>query len=161
MKNIGFDFKYDSSEYLPTWRTSDYRIEVFVIGEEFDIINETQVIESMIQHHLKINTKLVFQEYYGLCNGFTSLIKMHKQFYNSTSPKLKERYLHNILFDITYGEAHCMTNMEIEKPLFDNYGNFINLCILNSEEREQLIGVNDKFDIIYKKLMIKNFKDLN
>ena len=48
LKNIGFDFKYDSSEYLPTWRTSDYRIEVFVIGEEFDIINETQVIESMI-----------------------------------------------------------------------------------------------------------------
>lgn len=160
LKNIGFDFKYDSSEYLPTWKTSDYKIEVFVIGEVFDIINETPVIESMIQHHLKTNTKLVFQEYYGLSNGSTSLIQMHKQFYNSTSPKLKERYLHNILFDITYGEAHCMTNMEVEKPMLDNYGNFINLCLLSSEEKEKLIGVNEKFDNIYKKLIIKNYINL-
>jgi hypothetical protein len=160
LTSIGLDFKYDSSEYLPTWRTSDYKIEVFVIGEEFDIINETQIIESMIKHHLKTNTKLVFQEYYGLSNGSTSLIKMHKQFYNFMSLELKKRYQNNILFDITYGEAHCMTNMEIEKPMFDNYGNFINLCILNSEESEQIIGVNDKFDCIYKKLMIKNFNDL-
>jgi hypothetical protein len=160
LTSIGLDFKYDSSEFLPTWRTSDYKIEVFVIGEEFDIINETPVIESMIKHHLKTNTKLVFQEYYGLSNGSTSLIKMHKQFYNFMSLELKKRYQNNILFDITYGEAHCMTNMKIEKPMFDNYGNFINLCILNNAERDELIGVNENFDIIYKKLMIKNFKDL-
>lgn len=160
LTSIELDFKYDSSEYLPTWRTSDYKIEVFVIGEEFDIINETKIIQMMIQHHLKTNTKLVFQEYYGLSNGSTSLIGIHKEFYNSTLPQLKKIYQSNILFDITYGEAHCMTNMEIEKPMFDNYGNFINLCILNSEEREQLIGVNEKFDNIYKKRMIKNFKDL-
>jgi hypothetical protein len=135
LDSIGLDFKYDSSEYLPTWRTSDYRIEVFVIAEEFDIQNEIQVIESMVQNHLKTNTKLVFQEYYGLSNGSTSLINIHKQFYNSTIQQLKKIYQSNILFDITYGESHCMTNMVVEKPLFDNYGNFINLCILNNEER--------------------------
>jgi hypothetical protein len=160
LNSIGLDFIYDSSEYLPTWRTSDYRIEVFVIAEGFDIQNEIQVIESMVQNHLKTNTKLVFQEYYGLSNGSTSLINIHKQFYNSTIQQLKKIYQSNILFDITYGESHCTTNMAVEKPLFDNYGNFINLCILNNEEREKLIGTNVKFDSIYKKLMIKNFKDL-
>ena len=160
LSSLTLDFKYSDSDGFHCWQTSDYRIEVFVLGEGFDIPHEIKHIQSMINHHLNTNTKLVFQEYYGLSNGQTSLVRLHKQFYQSIAPKMQERYKQNILFDITYGEAHCMTDMLNEKPMLDDYGNFINLCILNNEEKNKLIGVNERFDNIYKKEYIKNFIDL-
>ena len=157
-KKLGFN--YDDSDGFLSWKTPDHRIEVFVIGEDFDIPNELKHIQSMIKHYLDTNTKLVFQEYYGLSNGPSSLIQIHKQFYEATSQNFKEVYKQNILFDITYGEAHCMTNMAVEKPMLDDYGNFINFCILDKDEREKIIGINKKFDEIYRKIIIKKFKEL-
>jgi len=160
LSSLTLDFKYDDQDGILHWFTTDYRIEVFVLGQSFDIPNEIENIKSMITHHLNTKTKLVFQEYYGLSNGANSLVHMHKEFYQSISPEHKELYKQNILFDITYGEAHCMTDMLNEKPMLDDFGNFINLCILTFEEKNELIGINERFDNIYKKENIKKFMNL-
>jgi len=162
-KSLPYDFKFNDSDGFLSWKTLDHRIEVFIIGDNFNIPEETNHIELIIKHHLKTNTKLVFQEYYGLSNSSTSLVQMHQKFYNNIiSPELKERYKHNILFDITYGEAHCSTDMSKEEPIVDDYGNFINLCILNPKEKLDLIDINPnpKFNDIYKNLCIQQFIDI-
>ena len=60
LSSLTLDFKYSDDDGFHCWRTSDYRIEVFIIGEEFNIPYEKLHIHSMIMHHLTTNTKLVF-----------------------------------------------------------------------------------------------------
>jgi hypothetical protein len=152
------NFSYDDSEGIHCWRSYDQRVEIFVIPNELDIPNEMQFITALVNHHIIYNSYLVFQEYYGLSNGGNSLFKISRHLYSSLEDeKSKDIYKKKILFDITYGEAHCMTNMETSIPFVDDNGDFINLCILSKKERLTYLDTQPNINSIINKDWIKIF----
>ena len=152
------NFSYDDSEGMHCWRSHDQRVEIFVIPEAFDIQNEMQFIKALINYHIIYNSYLVFQEYYGFSNGGNSLFKIHRHLYSSLEDeKSKDIYKKKILFDITYGEAHCMTDMETSIPFVDVNEDFINFCILSKQERLAYLDTQPNINSIIKKDWNKTF----
>lgn len=152
------NFSYDDSEGMHCWRSHDHKIEIFVIPEILDIPNEMHFIKALVNHHIINNSYLVFQEYYGLSNGSTSLFKIHRYLYASLEDeKSKHIYKKKIIFDITYGEAHCMTNMETSAPFVDINGDFINFCILSKQERLTYLDSQPNINSIINKDWVKTF----
>ena len=57
----------------------------------------------------------------------------------SPKPHLFKR---RILFDITYGESSCQTDLTLDKPIYDRNNDFINFTLFSSEEVRENIGFN-------------------
>lgn len=143
------NFNHNMIGGINCWTNDNHMIEVLIITENIEIMDELPYIYDMVKHHLKYKSYFVFQEYFGFSNGPMSLVKLHRQIYDSILDLTdKKIYKDKILFDITYGEAHCHINMELSEPHIDMIDNFINLSILDDNEKLQYIGINQSIDNI-------------
>jgi hypothetical protein len=95
--------------------------------------------------------QLVVQEFTG-----TELIPHFKQvFARAANPAFFKK---SILYDITYGnECGCGTDMSKWKPLYDNYGNFVNLSLFTEDEVETHLSVLPNELII--PLLVRKYRD--
>ena len=154
-------FNHSMINNMNCWTSDDHIIEVFIIPQNMDIMNELPYIYDMVKHHIKYNSYFVFQEYFGFSNGPVSLVKLHRQIYDSIiDESQKNIYKNKVLFDITYGEAHCLTNMEMSEPFVNMMGDFINLSILVDNERLQYIGINQSIDSHFINEYSKMYRDI-
>lgn len=96
-------------------------------------------------------SKLVVQDFSG-----QYLTDTFKAAYKKTSSP--DAFKKNILFDITYGEASCSTDMSTTRPLYDKKGDFINFTFFSPEEMLSIWGYNPALDRITKNYFIKKFK---
>ena len=75
---------------------------------------------------------------------------------SSTKPNLFKR---RVLFDITYGNASCSTDLTVYKPIYDRRGDFITFTLFNADEIRENIGLNSKLDELIKRHFIAKFKE--
>jgi hypothetical protein len=70
----------------------------------------------------------------------------------------KPVFKRKVLFDITYGNASCMTDLTKYKPIYDRHGNFVNFTLFTASEIEQAIGHDKRLDELAAKHFVAKFK---
>jgi hypothetical protein len=134
-----------------TWISHNGKREFIMIAEE---------LEHSIQFFKELATaclpnKLVIQDFSG-----RFLNDMCIQVYYAMSPQQRDLYKRNVLIDITYGDASCMTNMEKTFPIYDSEGDFVNFLLIQSSELVSYINQNPKLDILIKQVFKKEYKKI-
>jgi hypothetical protein len=125
-------------------------LEIRIIPERFEH-EESNFLEQLGHQLMGRGAQLVVQEFTG-----TELIPYFKQvFARAANPAFFKK---SILYDITYGnECGCGTDMSKWKPLYDNYGNFVNLALFTEDElEEQLHGLPNELIL---PLLIRKYRD--
>jgi len=152
-------FNLDTSDGLNVWKTDDHRIEVFIIAKPFNHLTRhhgNEEVHDDFLHELNEMTitsgnQLIVQEYTGHELGHLS-----KQMFHKSSNK--DLFKRKILYDVSYGnDCHCGTDLERYKPIYNEYGDFNNLTLFNSDEMKEHIGKNPEMDKILKVNFIKQF----
>ena len=156
---FGLTFSLDVSDGLNVWKTDDHRIEVFIIAKPFNHLerryNDEEVHDDFL-HELNEMTltsgnQLIVQEYTG-----HELGQLTKSLYHKSSNR--DLFKKKILYDVSYGnDCHCGTDLERYKPIYNDYGDFYNLTLFNSDEMKEHIGKNPEMDKILKVNFIKEF----
>lgn len=159
LQYIFFD-EYNGLEKVQIWRTTDHRIEVFVISDHFNHTNrwndktDDWFLEAIVDSTIGHRNKLVVQEYTG-----HELDELRRHlFSNSTN---KELFMKHVLIDMTYSnDCHCMTDLTKFEPFYDASFNFINVNLLTDDDYIKLYGTNAKLDEIIKTYFVKKLKRL-
>ena len=133
------------------WRSNN--IEVIIYPENMD--SDKWFLNEMIKQSAYDRTKLVVQYFTGM-----DCIPLFKEIYEESSEK--DHIKKNVLFDITYGEGHCMTPMTKYFPMLDPNGDFYNFMFYNEAEMINMIGVLPQMDGLIKDYVMKKLsKTLN
>ena len=162
-KNMGFTYEiiqFSDSDSMHIWKSKNNIIEVICISSEFHYPsmyrhndNDVWFFQELIKSALKINSKLIVQDYSG---NDTNLV--FKILYNQSSNK--DAFKKNILFDFTYGHNHCDVDFEKYKPIVDSDGNFVNILLMNIEELMPILHfspiINEHINTYY----IKMYKEI-
>ena len=139
----------DDTKVYHSWTSS--MLQVIVFSAYVDHDTDYAFFESMSNSVLSVGGKMVVQEFTGGC-----LKKTLENAYTKT--RFPIQFKKNILFDITYGDASCMTDMSKTKPLCDAKGNFVNFTLLSADEMLGIWGISSELDIHVKNFFIKKFK---
>ena len=109
-------------------------LEIRIIPERYEH-EESNFLERLGKQLMGRGAQLVVQEFTG-----NELIPHFKQvFARAANPAFFKK---SILYDITYGnECGCGTDMSKWKPLYDNYGNFVNLSLFTEDEVDTHLSV--------------------
>jgi hypothetical protein len=158
--NYKLDFEYTKYENIHIWRTKDNRVESIIIGGSFthknrwnDLTNDW-FIEKLCDLTLKFNSKLVVQEYTGY-----DLDNLRFELFNKSLNK--ELFKNKILIDITYGNnCGCGTDLIKNKPIYNDYYDFINFTLMKDSDMVDIIGKSDEIDEIIKIFFIKKFRQI-
>lgn len=132
-------------------------LEVLIVPEciqhmdQFHPENDDWFLEQMSEKCL--NHKLVVQDY----SGQELLGTLRTAFKKTSDPVTFKK---NILFDITYGDASCMTDMAITRPIYDKNNNFINFTLYDDHEMLEVIGLSPELDRLIKRHFVKKFKSI-
>lgn len=133
------------------WRSNN--MEVIIYPENMD--NDKWFLNEMIKQSAYDRTKLVVQYFTGM-----DCIPLFKEIYEESSEK--DHIKKNVLFDITYGEGHCMTPMTKYFPMLDPNGDFYNFMFYSEAEMINMIGVLPQMDGLIKDYVMKKLsKTLN
>jgi hypothetical protein len=158
-RTFGLNFTLDASEGLNVWKTDDHRIEVFIIAKPFNHLERhygNEEVHDDFLHEFNEMTiasgnQLIVQEYTG-----HELGQLTKSLYDKSSNK--DIFKKKILYDVSYGnDCHCGTDLERYKPIYNDYGDFYNLTLFNSDEMKEHIGKDPTMDKILKLNFIKQF----
>uniref|UniRef100_A0A6C0BKE1 Uncharacterized protein n=1 Tax=viral metagenome TaxID=1070528 RepID=A0A6C0BKE1_9ZZZZ len=126
---------YDG-EYNWTSSTLDVHVSdsSFYHNNKYDTNNDDPFLLELSEICLNTGSRLVVQEFTGHI-----LIPTFKEcFASTTRPSLFKK---KILFDITYGNASCMTDLTKHSPLYDKNGDFINFALCTYDEIKGLIDL--------------------
>jgi hypothetical protein len=136
-----------------SWVSSDFRIEVIIVSEMFD--ENSLFLKAMMSQAIKYKSKLVVQMYTG-----SSMDKLFKNLYYCFIESEKQYIRDNILFDITYGDSHCMTNMTENAPMIDKNGKFYNFLLYSENDMFNSIGLLPKMDELIKVHVMKKLSTI-
>jgi hypothetical protein len=107
------------------------------VGEEQD---DDWFIEHLAERAITTPPKkLVVQDFSGQYLQNT----LKRAFSRTSSPT---DFMKHILIDMTFGEASCMTDMSITRPLYNSDGHFFNLQLSNLSELKKQWGVSRVID---------------
>jgi len=136
----------DSYEYH-MW--SNDRIEMIFMFESFD---HEWFLDDFCQMTIDTKKMLVYQDY----TGHNSIPLFKRLYQNSTNRRVFKK---KILFDITYGNDYgCMTNLSKYWPLYDSYGDFINLHLLSHpSDIKEICGQSQRTDALLVEFFKKEF----
>jgi len=147
-------------ENLQVWRTTDHRIEVFVLSDIFNHTNrwndktDDWFFEAITDSTIGHRNKLIVQEYTGY-----ELDDLRRHLFSISTNK--ELFKKHVLIDMTYSnDCHCGTDLTKFEPFYDASFDFINLNLLNDEDYIKLFGMNPKLDEIVKNYFVKKFKKI-
>jgi len=149
--NHGYIFIEHPSFWI--WRTPDGINEFLIIHEELWTDKDFLFFKQLCDITIEQQNKLIVQLYAG---RDLETIKMH--LYSLYEGESKKYFKNNIMFDMTQGEASCVTNMKETFPLLDKDGNFLTFQFFTLEELLSLINTCDHIDTYIKKIYIKEFK---
>lgn len=158
LKNY-FKMKYPGLLYSPknedqpfySWQSNT--LNVYVITEVFNHEEDAWFLEQYGDHVLAVGGQLVVQDFSGNCMN-----KMRKEAYtNSSMPALFKK---KILYDITYGDASCMTDMSKTRPIYDKSGNLVNFTLYTPHEMLDVVGISSELDALVKAYFIKEYKNV-
>jgi hypothetical protein len=95
---------------------------------------------------------LILQDFTGRnpLDTFNSLYK------SSPQPQIFKR---RILFDITYGESSCQTDLTVYKPIYNRHGDFINFTLFSSDEVRENIGFDSRLDGLIKDYFLAKYRE--
>jgi len=144
---------YKDGEY--TWKSLDSRTEFIIIPINFYHDEQINFLRDLCRHIIFGGFKLVLQEYTGQI-----LDDLVEKVCYGMSEHERQEFRRRILFDITDGNASCMTNMKETFPLVDSNGYFINFKLLNENELLPLIHTNSALDTLIENTFIKKYKKL-
>jgi len=147
------------TEEKPYHSWTSPRLEVLLAGEAFNYKSAYSPDEPHNESFLtKLTTlivdaggHLVLQDF----SGRDPLGAFKSAYEASSKPNLFKR---RILFDITYGNASCSTDLTVYKPIYDRHGDFINFTLFSADEIRKNIGHNPRLDELIKKHFIAKYK---
>jgi len=165
--NSPYNFYYDNSSQFNIWISSDFRIEIIVIsmhmrntgsiGWQYNQVNTENIrkihddfINKLCTISVNNKNKLIIQDYSG-----AETSTLFKRLYEISSRK--SEFKNNILFDITYGDAHCSIDLINEEPIYDPSGNFINLMLMSVDELRPLFNYHPKVKKTVSDYYIKEY----
>jgi len=160
--NLEFIKKYYATKYpslvyvAPSYDVSYHSwispvLKVFVVCSVFEHPSDDWFLEQMCDTVLYAGGKMVVQEYTG-----QYLNKTLESAYKKTGDT--DAFKKNILFDITYGEASCSTDMSKTIPIYDKNEDFVNFTLFTSAEMLDSLGVSRRLDTLIQKYFINKFK---
>jgi len=144
-----------SSDDRPFHAWTSRSFEVLVASQPFDHPTDDAFLEEMSEKVLDVGGKMVVQDFSsGMSDQYLS-DAFQTAFQKTSRPDLFRK---NILFDITYGEASCSTDMSTTRPVYDRDGNFINFAQFKPQEMLAIWGYDKALDKLTKKLFLKKFR---
>ena len=102
---------------------------------------------------LRSEGQLIVQDY----SGRALLGPLDRVFAGSSHPEIFKR---KILFDMTYGQASCSTDLRVHRPLSDASGDWINLAILSADEMERAIRTHPAVGELAKAHFVEKFRSV-
>lgn len=150
----------DKTEEKPYHSWSSPRLEVLLAGESLDYKRSHFPDEPHNESFLtKLTTMVVDSGGHSVLQDFSGRdpLGAFKAAYDA-SPN-KDQFKRRILFDITYGNASCSTDLTVFKPIYDRRGDFINFTLFSADEIHRNIGHNPRLDELIKKYFIAKYKE--
>jgi hypothetical protein len=95
---------------------------------------------------------LILQDFTGR-NPLDTFNALYKA---SLQPQIFKR---RILFDITYGESSCQTDLTVYKPIYNRRGDFINFTLFSSDEVRENIGFDSRLDGLIKGYFLAKYRE--
>ena len=139
----GINFRHNISNGQNIWTSDDNRIEVIFLfinirhrrdyyGDPIDI----WFLEKMIEVTLQNKKQLILMEYSGI-----DPIDVAKFLFNKSNQK--DLFLKHILFDVSFGTAHCYCAIDMTKhfPMYKPDGTFYNFQPKEDSTNKGLIGL--------------------
>jgi hypothetical protein len=118
-----------------------------------DVDIDDSFLMSIIENRIAENRKLIVQDY----SGKNINLEYHRILHLFKNDKLKlERYVNNIIFDITGNDGGCFVNFNKFKPIYDEENNFVNLST------QTMCNIKNKFSEFPRRILsgrISLFKD--
>lgn len=143
-----------SSDDRPFHAWTSRSFEVLVASQPFEHPMDDAFLEEMSEKVLDVGGKMVVQDFSsGMSDQYLS-DAFQTAFQKTSRP---DSFRKNILFDITYGEASCSTDMSTTRPVYDRDGNFINFAQFKPQEMLAIWGYDKALDKLTKKLFLKKF----
>jgi hypothetical protein len=101
------------------------------------------------------NGKLIVQEYTG-----KFLNDLFLQTYYSFSPADRSIFRRRVTFDMTCGDASCMTDMSKTFPMIDSHGDFLNFMLIPPHDLHSYINKNERLDNLIQTYYRKEYKKI-
>jgi len=99
--------------------------------------------------------KLIVQEFSG-----QYLNDLFLQTYYSFSTDDREIFRKRVIFDMTCGDASCMTDMSKTFPMIDKNGDFLNFMLIPPQDLQLYINKNERLDELIQKYYKKEYKKI-
>jgi hypothetical protein len=99
--------------------------------------------------------RLIVQEFSG-----KFLNDLFLQTYYSFSPEDRQIFRKRVIFDMTCGDASCMTDMSKTFPMKDANGDFLNFMLIPPNELQAYINKNERLDELIEKYYKKEYKKI-
>ena len=163
-------YKYDNTSGFHRWVTNDNRIEILifemriehhpgVVAEQFrhlphnNIPSDDWFLDMITEQTILQGGQLIVQEFTGYDTN-----DLFKQIFDKTENK--ELFKKKIIFDISYGNASCMLDLNKYKPFYDKNGDFLNFILYTREEILQIVGTHAGMDILIKQYFLKEYGNI-
>ena len=163
-------YKYDNTIGFHGWVTDDNRIEILifeinfehhrgVVAEQFrhlphnNIPTDDWFLDMITEQTILQGGQLILQEFTGWETN-----DLFKKIFDKTPNK--ELFKKKILFDVSYGNASCMLDLNKYKPFYDKNGDFLNFILYTREEILQIIGIHSGMDELIKIYFLKEYRDI-
>jgi hypothetical protein len=129
------------------------------MSRQFIIYSQTRDHDQDYFHELSEicmrNGKLIVQEYTG-----KFLNDLFLQTYYSFSPEDRSVFRRRVIFDMTCGDASCMTDMSKTFPMIDMHGDFLNFMLIPPEDLQSYVNKNEKLDELIQSYYKKEYKKI-
>jgi hypothetical protein len=129
---------------------SKNKLKEFIIVEE-EIYHDCTFFTNLSQ--VCMPRKLIVQDFTGKL-----LDELFIQVYYSFSPHERIIFRKNVIFDMTCGNASCMTDMSVTYPMLDSNGDFLNFMLICPEDFEKNINKDPKLNALIKEYYVKQYK---
>ena len=140
------------TDHTPFHAWTSRGFEVLLASHAFDHPTDDGFLEQLSEKILDVGGKLVVQDFSsGMSDQYLS-DAFQNAFQKTTRP---DSFKKSILFDMTYGEASCSTDMSTTRPVYDREGDFINFAQFKPQEMLAIWGYNPALDKLTKKLFMK------
>ena len=126
----------------------EYKSEFYESDE-----NHEWFLEALSTSVLKRGGQLVVADFTG-----RTLDALFKRIYDKSPDKAL--FKRKILFDVTYGNASCMTDLTKDKPIYDANGDFANFLAFSPLEMIEAIGKNKRLDELIRNFCVKKFAQI-
>ena len=127
--------------------------EFYIFAESMD--HDVEFFHALCKPFVENHRKLIVQEFTG-----NLLNDLFLQVYYSFPQERRKIFRNVVLFDMTSGNASCMTDMSTTFPMVDKLGHFLNFMLIPPNELEDLINYDPKLDVLIEEVYKKEYKKI-